>query len=143
MDMVLDVEGARHCREAIGALADRPELRTVSERTIENAVPDVLLTALSEGREVTDSDLSLAIDTILAMPVRKWGVLRPVHGATFSGEAPTKLGQCTVYSYPKHRELLSLVKRTAEVSWLSRQDAECLVSVSVVARESTRAVESQ
>ncbi|MGO9367019.1 MAG: hypothetical protein ACLP0H_05250 [Terriglobales bacterium] len=143
-DGMLSVKGpdVQKFNSAVDALLDViPGARgSLSPRTLEDQLIPEIRGRKTAGLRFTEAEAESFKQKVLAVPLERYRVLRPIYGVTMpEGAAPATIGIFTIYDAVRHSNLLAL-SEFVSAPRLAKQSG-FLIECSVDARDNTKAVE--
>lgn len=121
--------------------SNREIYSSYSLQHFEKSVLKLIHPPLTGGPMPTQKDVSAFLQGLVSVPLEKHAVYRPIFGIEFEGTSPVTLGPFRVFSRQAHAaELSADMAETLEVSDFYLE-VPYLIRCSVVARESTKALE--
>jgi hypothetical protein len=118
---------------------------TVGKGVVQEHLTRLMGRVHHENRMPVSDDISQLFSGLDALPKETWEVFRALHGATVSGESPSRLGAFTLYNREKHwaaiQKQFPQADQGAVALWSSLLEKETLVSVGLASRDNVRARE--
>lgn len=114
---------------------------TISRKTIESRVIDVVKEAFISNKEITQKQMEHFIKELLEIPLQDWNCIRCLYGAKTLSKDPLKLGPFTIYDPKKHLSVIKKInpgikKRIDVIEMIT--SSKLLISVKSLSRDTKR-----